>query len=118
MAERSSTMPYVTDDDSKAVKRIAEIERELQEAKAEFDQSGRTDRTGTRRQGADRPDPGVDRRLGVAAGPGRRGVARRGAEVGQGVAPEDEGLRLSSGHGAVSGGGGGGTDRPPLVGAG
>jgi hypothetical protein len=36
MAERSSTMPYVTDDDSKAVKRIAEIERELQEAKAEF----------------------------------------------------------------------------------
>ena len=30
-------MPYVTDDDSKAVGRIAEIERELQEAKAELD---------------------------------------------------------------------------------
>lgn len=30
-------MPYVTDDDSKAVRRIAEIEQELQEAKAEFD---------------------------------------------------------------------------------
>ena len=31
-------MPYVTDNDSKAVRRIAEIERELQEAKAELDQ--------------------------------------------------------------------------------
>src|SRR4030067_2649257 len=30
-------MPYVTDDDSKAVKRIAEMEGELQEAKAEFE---------------------------------------------------------------------------------
>ena len=30
-------MPYVTDDDSKAVKRIAEIKQELQERKAEFD---------------------------------------------------------------------------------
>jgi hypothetical protein len=30
-------MPYVTDDDSKATRRIAEIERRLQEAKAEFD---------------------------------------------------------------------------------
>jgi hypothetical protein len=30
-------MPYVTDDDSKAVRRIAEIERRLQEAKAELD---------------------------------------------------------------------------------
>jgi len=30
-------MPYVTDDDSKAVRRITEIERELQEAKAEFE---------------------------------------------------------------------------------
>ena len=30
-------MPYVTDDDSKAARRIAEIEQELQEAKAEFD---------------------------------------------------------------------------------
>lgn len=29
-------MPYVTDDDSKAVQRITEIERQLQEAKAEF----------------------------------------------------------------------------------
>lgn len=31
-------MPYVTDDDSKAVGRIAEIEQELQEAKEEFEQ--------------------------------------------------------------------------------
>jgi hypothetical protein len=30
-------MPYVTDDDSKAVKRIAEIQQQLQEAKAEWD---------------------------------------------------------------------------------
>ena len=30
-------MPYVTDDDSKAVRRITEIERQLQEAKAEFE---------------------------------------------------------------------------------
>ena len=30
-------MPYVTDDDSKAARRITEIERQLQEAKAEFD---------------------------------------------------------------------------------
>jgi hypothetical protein len=30
-------MPYVTDDDSKAVQRITEIERRLQEAKAEFE---------------------------------------------------------------------------------
>ena len=30
-------MPYVTDDDSKAVRRIAEIERELQEAKADLE---------------------------------------------------------------------------------
>lgn len=30
-------MPYVTDDDSKAARRITEIEQELQEAKAEFD---------------------------------------------------------------------------------
>ena len=30
-------MPYVTDDDSKAVQRIKEIERQLQEAKAELD---------------------------------------------------------------------------------
>jgi len=30
-------MPYVTDDDSKAAKRIAEIEEQLQEARAEFD---------------------------------------------------------------------------------
>ena len=30
-------MPYVTDDDSKAVRRITEIEGELQEAKAEFE---------------------------------------------------------------------------------
>jgi len=30
-------MPYVTDDDSKAVQRITEIERQLQEAKAEFE---------------------------------------------------------------------------------
>jgi len=30
-------MPYVTDDDSKAVQRITEIERELQETKAEFE---------------------------------------------------------------------------------
>ena len=30
-------MPYVTDDDSKAVQRIAEIERQLQEARAEFE---------------------------------------------------------------------------------
>jgi hypothetical protein len=31
-------MPYVTDDDSKATRRIAEIEQRLQEAKAEFEQ--------------------------------------------------------------------------------
>jgi len=31
-------MPYVTDDDSKAVKRIAEIERELQERNTELDE--------------------------------------------------------------------------------
>ena len=30
-------MPYVTDDDSKAVKRIAEIEQLLQDAKRKFD---------------------------------------------------------------------------------
>jgi hypothetical protein len=30
-------MPYVTDDDSKAARRIAEVERQLQEAKAEFE---------------------------------------------------------------------------------
>lgn len=30
-------MPYVTDDDSKAARRITEIEQELQEAKAEYD---------------------------------------------------------------------------------
>lgn len=30
-------MPYVKDDDSKATRRIAELERELQEAKAELD---------------------------------------------------------------------------------
>lgn len=30
-------MPYVKDDDSKAVRRIAEIEQELQETKAELD---------------------------------------------------------------------------------
>jgi hypothetical protein len=30
-------MPYVTDDDSKATRRITEIERQLQEAKAEFE---------------------------------------------------------------------------------
>ncbi|MFO7905227.1 MAG: hypothetical protein R6U98_21365 [Pirellulaceae bacterium] len=30
-------MPYVTDDDSKAVDRIAEIEHELQQAKSELD---------------------------------------------------------------------------------
>ena len=30
-------MPYVTDDDSKAAQKIAEIEQQLQEAKAEFD---------------------------------------------------------------------------------
>ena len=30
-------MPYVTDDDSKATRKIAEIERELQERRAEFD---------------------------------------------------------------------------------
>jgi len=30
-------MPYVTDDDSKAVQRITEIQRQLQEAKAEFE---------------------------------------------------------------------------------
>ena len=30
-------MPYVTDDDSKAVQRITEIEQQLQEAKAEFE---------------------------------------------------------------------------------
>lgn len=36
-AERSSTMPHVTDDDSKAVRRIADIQRQLQEAKAEFE---------------------------------------------------------------------------------
>src|SRR3974377_1840320 len=35
LAERSSTMPYVTDDDSKAVQRITEIERQLQYAKRE-----------------------------------------------------------------------------------
>jgi hypothetical protein len=31
-------MPYVMDDDSKATRRIAEIEQQLQEAKAEFEQ--------------------------------------------------------------------------------
>jgi len=31
-------MPYVTDDDSKAVKRIAEIEQELQERRTELDE--------------------------------------------------------------------------------
>jgi hypothetical protein len=30
-------MPYVTDDDSKAVQRITEIEQRLQETKAELD---------------------------------------------------------------------------------
>ena len=30
-------MPYLTDDDSKAVRRITEIERQLQEAKAELE---------------------------------------------------------------------------------
>ena len=30
-------MPYFTDDDSKAVKRIAEIEQQLQDTKREFD---------------------------------------------------------------------------------
>ena len=30
-------MPYVTDDDSKATKKIAEIEQRLQETKAEID---------------------------------------------------------------------------------
>ncbi len=30
-------MPYVTDDDSKAARRIAEIEEELQEAKADLE---------------------------------------------------------------------------------
>jgi len=30
-------MPYVTDDDSKATKKIAEIEHQLQETRTEFD---------------------------------------------------------------------------------
>jgi hypothetical protein len=33
-------MPYVTNDDSKAARRITEIEQQLQEAKAEFDRWG------------------------------------------------------------------------------
>jgi hypothetical protein len=37
LAERNSTMPYVTDDGSKAALRIAEIEGELQEAKADLE---------------------------------------------------------------------------------
>lgn len=37
LAERNSTMPYVTDDDSKAARRIAEIETKLQEAKADLE---------------------------------------------------------------------------------
>ena len=37
LAERNSTMPYVTDDDSKAARRIAEIEGKLQEASADLE---------------------------------------------------------------------------------
>ena len=40
-------MPYVTDDDSKAAKRIAEIERQLQEARADFERWLAGDKTPT-----------------------------------------------------------------------
>ena len=118
-------MPYVTDDDSKAVKRIAEIEQQLQETKAEFerwlaagqhaDQRRGTGPEGAGRQSPDGSAPGVGHRPGTATGLGQPGVARAGAEAGQSLAQEDEGLRLSTGHGAVSGRAGGGTDGPILV---
>ena len=67
------------------------------------------------RKGADGSAPGVGHRVGSATGPGQPGVARAGADAGQSLAQEDEGLRLSAGDGAVSGRGGGGADGPLLV---
>ena len=70
-------MPYVTDNDSKAVHRIAEIEQELQEAKAELEQWIRgiehaeecrgSHGKRTVHQDPHGSDSGVDQRLGIAA---------------------------------------------------
>ena len=54
-------MPYVTDDDSKAARRIAEIEQQLQEAKAEFDRWLAAGGTPTQRRGTGPDGSGKER---------------------------------------------------------
>ena len=125
LAERSSTMPYVTDDDSKAARRITEIERQLQEAKAEFERwlaAGGTPTSAAELSQREREGKTLTDRLQALATAlelqralASAGVAPAGAEAGQSLAQEDEGLRLSAGDGAVSGRSGGGTDGPLLV---
>ena len=118
-------MPYVTDDDSKAVQRITEIEQRAARGKSgvgsmagggmHADQRRGTGPAGTGGKGPDGSAPGAGHRVGTATGLGQPGVARAGADAGQSLAQEDEGLRLSAGDGAVSGRAGGGTDGPLLV---
>ena len=78
-------MPYLTDDDSKATRRITEIERRLQEAKAELEQwlaAGHTpinaaELARREREGKQRTDrlQACGHRLGTATRPGRCGRA-------------------------------------------
>ena len=118
-------MPYVTDDDSKAARRIAEIEGKLQEAKADLErwlaaactpttaaeliQREREGKVLTDRVQALATALDLQRALASA------GVARAGTNLGQSLAQEDEGLWLSTGDGAVSGRAGSGTLGPLLV---
>ena len=117
-------MPYITDDDSKAAKKIAEIEQQLQETKAELDRwlaGGSTPSSATELAQREQEGKALTDRLQALATAlqmqraGRFGIARAGTEAGQSLPQEDEGLRLSPGHSAVSGRAGNATDGPLLV---
>ena len=117
-------MPYITDDDSKAVKKIAEIEQQLQETKSELDRwlaAGSTPSNASELAQREQEGKALTDRLQALATalqmqrclPVSHCTSRNGA--GQSFPQEDERLRLSTGHGAVSGRAGVGTHGPLLV---
>ena len=117
-------MPYITYYDSKAVKKIAEIEQQLQETKSELDRwlaAGSTPSNASELAQREQEGKALTDRLQALAtalqmqrcSPVSHCTSRN--EAGQSFPQEDERLRLSTGHGAVSGRAGVGPHGPLLV---
>ena len=118
-------MPYVTDDDSKAAKRIAEIEEQLQEARAEFDRwlaaadtlTGPAELCEREREGKVLTDrlQALATALELQRALASPQVHEQERRMAKASPPKDEGFRLPTGHGSVAGGAGGAGDGPILV---